>query len=1279
MLKKQRFLAISAITLIFLAMFTAISSNLPAMAQSASLTGRIFDYGKDTDGDSLYNFLVIYVEVNASESATYRVSVNALRDVYYNYFYDYTTNETYLTPGLHNVSLSFNGIAIYGRKLNATHVDQVSLSYTKGMTQYSQWWYGIPLSKTYNYALFDTGATIIGIVHDEGVDTDSDGLYNSMQISVEINVSDAGSYRIHLSELFNASGYYVSVYSDASASLSPGAQIMNFSLPGAAIYASHITSISTVYQVELYFDDNYMFFQLDVQYYLPLTKTYSYSEFETPAYFTGKVTDMGVDNDGNLKFDYLQISAEINVTEAGNYYMDILHLVDDASNYIPVWETSLTTYFDVGLHLVNLTVYGPTIYTSHLNPKYIEVMRLYRSGLGFAVDNILMIPLSKTYNYTDFESHVLLTGHISDLGIDSDGDGLFDYLAVGVEINVTEAGTYRIEVGYLMEKANGTYRYFYDFRWVENHFDAGVQTVYFNYSGARIAYEHFSPTNVSGIHLMESTHPDLEFGYIPSAPLSQKYDYTLFNGPLKDMQVNFVVYPNATVGVSGATNFTRMYPENTGPQINGTLHISTAGSLTTGSANGTFVLPIDEVLGLGFGSPSANFTATYNGGVLNAALDASMILPSSIGDQYPANASDFSFTSAYSNGILDINLLSNTQPPPLPFNLADSIVKANFDGNEVTGNITFRALSGFPFSDIVVYFDGNRTDLHLTGNLTVIYGNYFGMEVNATIVDHIINEIPGPTGLISNMTMGFLQCTQLNTIKTPLINVTEYGAQVGYDATVKGNLTGFLANLTSEMLFGGHSESFPAVYAAWDSALSSIQGGSLQLIYWSASGTASVDMRLESDVKALWSNALLLVPPTAPPEAQTQVEAFLKVANATAYALNDFNLNASYSSAQHRLDLSAQLSANVTQMKSDIIPILPDTMPPQLHGIVESFLNTTYCTLNSLNATVNLVSGTGSFNVDWLMQGDFKAQTNHVKRFYIDYLNATSPWMLNWETRLLNMTEININNFNLEYKTGGDWMYTAFDGLVIEPPKDQIDPIRFQLYKLFNATSYDPYEPPREFERLRILVTGGSNGTHTVLLYTPGTMSSADEFSLDYKSMTWHNTTISGLRDLRFHVAYQGIVDYLAKTYYVPVFTNSTVSSFGFSPTLKSISFNVTGTAGTGFCNVTIPKALLNAAIGDWVVKVDGATLPLGNYTVVENAEYVFIFLAYPHSSHTVEVAGTWIVTEFQPDLLLIGFIILSIVAAMVAVKQRKRLITLKAKYQNTIRTFIARLYKPET
>jgi hypothetical protein len=184
-----------------------------------------------------------------------------------------------------------------------------------------------------------------------------------------------------------------------------------------------------------------------------------------------------------------------------------------------------------------------------------------------------MIPLSKTYNYTDFESHVLLTGHISDLGIDSDGDGLFDYLAVGVEINVTEAGTYRIEVGYLMEKANGTYRYFYDFRWVENHFDAGVQTVYFNYSGARIAYEHFSPTNVSGIHLMESTHPDLEFGYIPSAPLSQKYDYTLFNGPLKDMQVNFVVYPNATVGVSGATNFTRMYPENTGPQINGTLHI----------------------------------------------------------------------------------------------------------------------------------------------------------------------------------------------------------------------------------------------------------------------------------------------------------------------------------------------------------------------------------------------------------------------------------------------------------------------------------------------------------------------------------------------------------------------------------------------------------------------------------------------------------------------------------------------------------------------------------
>jgi hypothetical protein len=277
--------------------------------------------------------------------------------------------------------------------------------------------------------------------------------------------------------------------------------------------------------------------------------------------------------------------------------------------------------------------------------------------------------------------------------------------------------------------------------------------------------------------------------------------------------------------------------------------------------------------------------------------------------------------------------------------------------------------------------------------------------------------------------------------------------------------------------------------------------------------------------------------------------------------------------------------------------------------------------------------------------------------------------MINWQTQMLNETEIDISNFKAEFRQGEDWMTLKFEGLKIHPPKDQIDPVRFKLYRLFSMTS-SPYESPREFEKLKIIIRGGTNATHIVLLYTPHTVPNPGKFSLDYKSMTWENTTLSSLKDLVFQVAYQEVIDYLAKTYYVPIFTNSTVSDFNFNPDAKRISFNVTGTTGTGFCNITIPRTLLYAALGNWTVKIDGKLLHPENFTVTQNDEYVFIYLNYPHSDHTIEIVGIWVVTEFPPNMLPPILIILSVIAAIIAVKKRKRLSTLKTKYQSSIRTF---------
>ncbi len=1294
---RKKILATSAIMLILLTTLASISINSPAVyASDAVLTGIIYDYGMDTDADGLYNFLVVEVEVNVIEAGVYIVEVSALRDSYGSPLWFYCSNKTYLTTGVQKVSLSFSGMKIYGAKFKPYNIYGVYLYDESYLTlDYRS---SIPLSHTYDFVLFDNLAVLTGKLYDEGVDTDSDGLYNYLKVGVEITVSDAAKYSVYVSGLVNASYYYIdSVYNSTEEYLSLGIQVLNVSLHGAPIYASHATNISMVGSISLYVYEDYDSYTLEYKYDFNLSKAYNYSEFESPAYFTGTVYDRGVNTDSDPKYDYLEISLEINFTEAGSYYIEITSLVNDASQYLYIYQ-SVSGYFDVGVQLVNLTVYGTYLYAQHFNPRYIGFMRIYNWDTWLVLDKLSNVSLPTPYNYMDFESHALLTGKTSDRGVDADGDSLFDYLEIGVEVNVTEAGRYEISAQGLSERVDGTYNYLSDYQWIEDYFDVGIRKIYFNYSGPMLAYYHFSPTNISDIRLYESTYPYVQLGYISSAPLSTKYNYALFNAPMKDMQVNFIVYPNGTMGVDGTFNFTHMYPENTGPEMNTTLSISTTGGTTMGSANGTLIFPKDGRDMWPLDSAIANFASQYNNGILNATLDATLFMPPEGSRMYPDgsttypfNASDFSFESTYSNGLLNAELWGETEIPLyyssmlFPLNVTDFTVLADYIENEINGNITFHAIPGFTLGDIRVDFSGNKTDLYLTGNVNVTYGNFFGIEINSTILEQLLAQfndtIPGPTGLVYNATWGLLECTQLNTTKIDWSNGLN-GTDIMYNATIHGNFTGFFARILAQMISPyDPEEAYPTIYAALDSALTTANA-SVILNYYHTSGIATVDLHLASDVKALWTKALELVPPTLPPtmppEYKTQVEALLKIANVTAYAINNFSLNASYSSAAQKLDLDAWLLANITQWKDDVLPILPDAVPSPLREIVESYVNTTYCTLTSSNTTCNYVNGTANFETKWILEGDFKAQISHTKRFYIDYVNATTPWMVNWQLRLLNETGIDINNIEAEVKIGKDWMYLTFNGVIIQPPKDEMDSVGFKLYRFFNMTS-DSYESPREFEKLKITIRGGANATHTVLLYAPYTVPSPDGFTLNYTSMTWENTTLSSLKDLVFKVAYQETIDYLGKTYYVPIFTNSTLSNFNFNPDAKSISFNVTGTTGTGFSEITIPRALLYAALGEWVIKFDGITLTSENFTVTENAEYVFIHLYYPHSEHSIELIGTWIITEFNPNMLLAILMALSLIVAVVAIKQRKKLSTITTKYQNAIHTFANKLHKLRT
>jgi hypothetical protein len=119
-----------------------------------------------------------------------------------------------------------------------------------------------------------------------------------------------------------------------------------------------------------------------------------------------------------------------------------------------------------------------------------------------------------------------LTGIITDQGVDADDppDGTYDYLEIGVQVEVSEAGTYTVEVDALLDEwdsfigvysSNTTY------------LEAGTQFVYLQLDGPSIYMQGLNPSRVSSFTLYDTDYYDL--GSMHDVPMSKTYLYTEFD------------------------------------------------------------------------------------------------------------------------------------------------------------------------------------------------------------------------------------------------------------------------------------------------------------------------------------------------------------------------------------------------------------------------------------------------------------------------------------------------------------------------------------------------------------------------------------------------------------------------------------------------------------------------------------------------------------------------------------------------------------------------------
>jgi len=394
-----------------------------------------YDYGLDTNADTLYNYLVVNANITVTVPGTFYVQIS-LTDSSGTIWITSNWNASFLEVGFRTLPVRLNGMDIYNSGINGPYNATLSL-YNDTFVLLDT---NVHVTNPYSYNQFQPPPAKFLPPHSDYVpDVDADGLYNFLVVNVSINVSSAGFFRIE-GRLTDAAGITFIDFQSNYTNLGVGAQIIQLRFFGFRIRSSMING---PYLVTLYLYD-VDWNSLDTGTHT--TKAYSWNQFETvPAEFAPPYSDYGLDTNANGLFEYLVVNASVNVSEAG--YYSITSSLYDASGFFWIGYDDNYTHLSTGYHVVKLFFMGFQIRSSAINGPYrVELYLSYQYE-----ESLIMIDndtyLTNSYLWEQFEfPPAQFYPPYSDYGLDRDTppDGLFNVLVVNSSLNVSVNGSYLI-------------------------------------------------------------------------------------------------------------------------------------------------------------------------------------------------------------------------------------------------------------------------------------------------------------------------------------------------------------------------------------------------------------------------------------------------------------------------------------------------------------------------------------------------------------------------------------------------------------------------------------------------------------------------------------------------------------------------------------------------------------------------------------------------------------------------------------------------------------------
>lgn len=313
--------------------------------------------------------------------------------------------------------------------------------------------FGIPQAPTIiRSTAYTELAQLTGAYSAAGVDRNTDGQFESLRISVGVNVTTSATYQV-VGWLQSNTGANL-VWANSSANLSPGVQQVELDFDGTLLRLHGEDGPYKLAHIELRIgDDGDVVDFADNAY---TTAAYTVTNFAAPAVtYTGAYTDSGVDSNSNGLFDTLNIGVGVQVNRAGNYTLvGWLYAADGSA--MP--NAVATTVFSNSV-TQTLRFDGKAIRWQRKNGPYtlrdLEVRDANQTRVAF-LTQAYTTPTSYAANH--FESSgvaELNTAAYTEQGIDLNQDGLYDLLRVNSAISVTTPGLYHLSAS-LKDQAGQT-------------------------------------------------------------------------------------------------------------------------------------------------------------------------------------------------------------------------------------------------------------------------------------------------------------------------------------------------------------------------------------------------------------------------------------------------------------------------------------------------------------------------------------------------------------------------------------------------------------------------------------------------------------------------------------------------------------------------------------------------------------------------------------------------------------------------------------------------------